>query len=39
MTSQDSNILTVAFMNIHGQTKLPIAKQLQIEDFLNYNKY
>ena len=36
MTSQDSNILTVAFMNIHGQTKLPIAKQLQIEDFLKY---
>ena len=35
MTSQN-NILTVAFMNIHGQSKLPIAKQLQIQDFLKY---
>ena len=25
-------------MNIHGQTKLPTVKQLQIEDFLKYNK-
>ena len=25
-------------MNIHGQTKLTEAKQLQIEDFLKYNK-
>ena len=25
-------------MNIHGQTKLPTNKQLQIEDFLKYKK-
>ena len=25
-------------MNIHGQSKLPTTKQLQIEDFLRYNK-
>ena len=25
-------------MNIHGQTKLPTIQQLQIQDFLNYNK-
>ena len=37
MTSED-RILTISFMNIHGQSKLPIAKQLQIQDFLKYNK-
>ena len=25
-------------MNIHGQSKLPTVKQLQIQDFLKYNK-
>ena len=25
-------------MNIHGQTKLPTVKQLQIQDFIKYNK-
>ena len=25
-------------MNIHGQSKLPTVKQLQIEDFIKYNK-
>ena len=26
-------------MNIHGQSKLPASKQLQIEDFIKYNSY
>ena len=34
----DSRILTILFMNIHGQTKLPTIQQLQIQDFLKYNK-
>ena len=33
-----NRILTIAYMNIHGQSKLPTAKQLQIEDFIKYNK-
>ena len=33
-----NNILTIAYINIHGQTKLSNAKELQIEDFLKYNK-
>ena len=37
MVSENS-FLIVAYMNIHGQTKLPTAKQLQIQDFLKYNK-
>ena len=29
-----SNFLTMAYINVHGQSKLTDAKQLQIEDFL-----
>ena len=25
-------------MNIHGQTKIPLVKHLQIEDFIKFNK-
>ena len=32
------NVLTLAYINIHGQTKLTDSKQVQIEDFLKYNK-
>ena len=32
------NKLNISYMNIHGQTKLPTVKQLQIQDFLKYNK-
>ena len=32
-----SNILTIAYINVHGQSKLTEAKQLQIEDFIKYN--
>ena len=32
------NILTIGFMNIRGQTGLPVVKQIQIEDFTKYNK-
>ena len=31
-------ILTVAFINIRGQSGLTIQKQLQIESFIRYNK-
>ena len=34
----ENNILIIAFMNIQGQTKLPLVKQLQIEDFVKHNK-
>ena len=38
MTSfKEENILTVAFINIRGQSGLPISKQLQIESFIKYN--
>ena len=33
-----NKVLTVAYINIHGQTKLTDSKQFQIEDFLKYNK-
>ena len=36
--SKEENILTVAFLNIRGQSGLPISKQLQIENFIKYNK-
>ena len=35
---KEENILTVAFINIRGQSGLPISKQLQIESFVKYNK-
>ena len=34
----ENNVLIIAFMNIQGQTKLPLVKQLQIEDFVKNNK-
>ena len=37
-TTPDVNILSVAFMNIRGQTGLTIAKQDQIESFVVRNK-
>ena len=38
MAATENNVLTISYMNIHGQTKLPTAKQLQIQDFLKFNK-
>ena len=38
MSIQENNILTISYMNIHGQSKLPTVKQLQIQDFIKYNK-
>ena len=32
-----SNILTIAHLNIHGQSGLQIPKQKQIEDFIKFN--
>ena len=32
--STENRALTIAFMNIQRQTKLPLTKQLQIEDFV-----
>ena len=34
MPSNKENILSVAFINIRGQTGLPSTKQLQIESFI-----
>ena len=36
--NHENNILNIAYMNIHGQSKNPTAKQLQIQDFLKYIK-
>ena len=36
--NHENNILNIAYMNIHGKSKNPTAKQLQIQDFLKYNK-
>ena len=33
-----SNLLTIAYINIQGQSKLSEAKQVQIEDFVKFNK-
>ena len=33
-----TSTLTIAYMNVRGQTGLDIAKQLQIENFLKYYK-
>ena len=39
MESQNSEkVLTIAYLNTHGQTNLTEAKQVQIQDFLKYNK-
>ena len=38
MNRIESSILTISFMNIHGQTKLPLVKQLQIQDFIKFKK-
>ena len=32
------NILSLAYLNIHGQSNLTDTKQVQIEDFLKFNK-
>ena len=32
------NILTIAYLNCRGQTGLPVVKQLQIQDFIKFNK-
>ena len=31
------NILTLAYINIHGQSNLSVEKQVQIEDFIKFN--
>ena len=36
--SKENTVLNIGFMNIQRQTKLPLSKQLQIEDFVKYNK-
>ena len=38
MDSKNPNkFSTLAYLNVHGQSKLTESKQLQIEDFLKYN--
>ena len=36
--SRNSNFLTIAYINVHGQSRLSEAKQVQIEDFIKFNK-
>ena len=38
MMNQENNILSIAYMNIQGQSNLTTVKQLQIQDFIKYNK-
>ena len=38
MNSVSQNILTVAYINMHGQSNLTKAKQVQLEDFIKFNK-
>ena len=33
-----NNVLIQAYLNIHGQTGLPVTKQKQIEDFMRRNQ-
>ena len=33
-----NNHLTLAYLNIHGQSNLTVTKQVQIENFLKFNK-
>ena len=34
----ENSVLKIAYMNIHGQSNIPTVKQLQIQDFIKYNK-
>ena len=36
--NSESRILNIAYINIHGQSKLPTTKQLQIEAFIKENR-
>ena len=37
-SSRNNNLLTIAYINIDGQSTMSDAKQVQIEDFLKFNK-
>ena len=38
MNPESDNILTVAYINMHGQSNLSEVKQVQLEDFIKFNK-
>ena len=38
MNPEENNILTIAYINVHGQSKMTETKQMQIEDFMKFNK-
>ena len=38
MDNSPQNTVTQAFLNIHGQSGLPVKKQKQIEDFICRNR-
>ena len=38
MIPENSNILTIAYINMHGQSTLSETKQVQLEDFIKFNK-
>ena len=37
MAEPNENVFTLAYLNIHGQTRIKLDKQLQIEEFLQHN--
>ena len=36
-SNRNNNLLTIAYLNIHGQSTMSEAKQVQIEDFIKFN--
>ena len=38
MNPENNKILNIAYINVHGQSTMTDAKQVQIEDFMKFNK-
>ena len=38
MDPSPNNNISIAFLNVHGQSGLPVTKQKQIEDFMRRNR-
>ena len=38
MNHSEQESLVISYLNLHGQTGFPVQKQLQVEQFLKYNK-
>ena len=35
---ENNKVLTIAYLNVHGQSKMTESKEAQIEDFIKFNK-